>query len=107
MYTPECTVNITNDGCELKNTSLCGYCDHQVEDGYFINFTFTFDINKGNYWLFCYWYGIDNTYVQDNVITSSLQYDSENFLFFILQMFIHNQLGNVYLLYFNYIYIDQ
>ncbi|XP_055870681.1 uncharacterized protein LOC106073640 isoform X2 [Biomphalaria glabrata] len=76
MYTPECTVNITNDGCELKNTSLCGYCDHQVEDGYFINFTFTFDINKGNYWLFCYWYGIDNTYVQDNVITSSLQYDS-------------------------------
>ncbi|KAK0067103.1 hypothetical protein Bpfe_003201 [Biomphalaria pfeifferi] len=76
MYTPECTVNITNDGCELKNTSLCGYCDRQVEDGYFINFTFTFDINIGNYGLFCYWYGINNKYVQDNVITSSLQYDS-------------------------------
>ncbi|KAK6961056.1 cell adhesion molecule 3 [Biomphalaria glabrata] len=76
MYFPECTVNITNDGCELKNTSLCGYCDRQVEDGYFINFTITFDINIRNYWFFCYWYGIDNKYVQDNVITSSLQYDS-------------------------------
>uniref|UniRef100_A0A2C9KPJ5 Uncharacterized protein n=1 Tax=Biomphalaria glabrata TaxID=6526 RepID=A0A2C9KPJ5_BIOGL len=50
-----CTINITGEGCIQNKISLCGFCDHQTTNGYFIIMSFNVSSYFVSQFLQCAW----------------------------------------------------